>query len=410
MAALNSLFTQLAVQGGGAVFSFALVLVLAATLGPEGYGVYAWILSMGTIGGLLLQAGLPVTILKKYAPLDLNDEHQPLPVSDTFATFTGLAILALIAASLISLTGTEIGLFIWALPVAAAFASFKIGSSILLSGGRPIRAHLTEHIVRVLIFFIFILLGHFLEIKEPLFYIFCYSVAALAAPVPFLTRMLFGALKNPWRRPQMVRRAGAHFQAMLSRSVADSLPVFISGFFLESSQLAYLALAIQLSRPIIFGQNAALYYYGAVINKAVKAGNLSAVRRLYRNSVMFSNATAWPLSIVLFFGMYGAMTLLPSGWADFEVTPEFLAVFGGILAFRVAYTLTGPSQLVAILLGAEKFVRNVNLLFLAGLTAGLTGAAQLVGTQGVVMIMIVHAITLNSLVALNLLRKAYGNA
>ena len=74
---MASIGLLLGFQGFGALAGVASVLLLTTLLGIEEFGRYAWALSVASLAALFLQMGLPTTILKTYAPLDLRASLRP---------------------------------------------------------------------------------------------------------------------------------------------------------------------------------------------------------------------------------------------------------------------------------------------------------------------------------------------
>lgn len=169
----------------------------------------------------------------------------------------------------------------------------------------------------------------------------------------------------------MVKTNGAHFQVSLSRSVGNHLPIFVSGFFLAPDTLAYLAISIRLAGPLNFGAKAARAVFGARINRHVKANNPSAIRHDYRIAILFS----FLISVLAAIGV--AILLLVLGYfglgpvVDLPDQDLLLWVFVTIAFAQLCRAAAGPGQLTAVLLHAERFVRNYNILMLLCLSAGL---------------------------------------
>lgn len=64
---------SIAIKIGGTAVGFALAVVLARTLGPEGYGVYAFVLSLIMLLAIPAQVGLPALLVRETAKAQAKD-------------------------------------------------------------------------------------------------------------------------------------------------------------------------------------------------------------------------------------------------------------------------------------------------------------------------------------------------
>lgn len=371
--ASKSLLTIVFLQGCGAALSFSLVISLTKILGVTGYGMYAWVVSLGSIGSLLAQAGLPMTISKAYTPLSQKAVDVPSELSATYLIYMAASIGLLLLAIVFQIAWANFPLILWALPVGASLASMKIGCAILVSQGRAVAAQSSEQLLRVATIF-FVLGGSvWLGFGGAPVFLSAYSLGAIAAPSWHLAPLISRAVPSLSASFKIVPAVGSHFQVGISRSIGSFLPVFIAGIFIPAEQLAYLAVAIQLTGPLEFGLVAARSFYGFKINKAIKNGDNRVALIGYRSAIMFSNAVSWILGLILLLLILLATStqqfaFILSGFSDRAL---LLSVFVGVLIFRVAHAFFGPAQLIAIFLGEDKFVRDANVTALVAFTVSL---------------------------------------
>lgn len=394
MAVLRALSSIVVLQAIGAVLSFGLVIALTAVMGTSGYGVFAWTLSMGYLGALVLQAGLPITIVKRYAPLDLAAERSASPLSDTFTLFVGVTIAGVGVVAALDLAAPTLPTVVWAVPLACGLATLKIGTAILRSAGQPVRAQSAEQLVRVALIALMLAAGALLGIGDPGFYLLAYCIGATMATGVFL-RPLFnrGAFKGMHQR-KLVKPDPSHFQVALSQSIGNHLPVFVTGFFIDPSTLSYLAISLQLTGPVTFGLIAARSYYGYSINTAIRAKNPLTAWRLYLGAIGISNMVSIPLAGVLLIGLNVHAAQLMSIKTDMFQSALFFHIFAGVLAFRCAQCIFGPAQMVGILAGNERFVKHSNVFLLGIFTISLFIAAN-IALQATTLVMIAYAFALN---------------
>lgn len=403
MAALRVVGSIVALQVFGAGTTFLAILVVAGALGPDGYGRYAWVISMGGVGALLLQRGLPTTLIKRFAPLDLDALVPPSSIANTLALYVLLSTALILAAfpvmsvwSLLSLTRPEI---VWALPVAAALACLAICDAILRAAERGVRGQLASQVLRTGCFLAVTLLLAFAGIDQPEAYLALYALSVLLAALVFTWPLLVSAARQ-WRGGGHVSSSPAHFQASLSRSIGNHLPVFITGFFVPPELLAYLAIAVRLTGPVQFGLTASRAHFGARINRHVTALDFDTIRDDYRSAKRYSMAVGG-LAALSVFGLIWFMAQLPMGpFSEFTHTALLLKAFALVVVFRLSLVVFGPVQLVAILMGADRYVRNLNLVMLILLAVGLVAA----GLMGQILLsavsMIIYGVLLTSGLAL----------
>lgn len=363
------------IQSVGAALSFLSVLFLAAALGPEIYGLYAWIVSIGSVGSLLVQRGLPTTILKLFAPISLGELKYPSPLVNTQILYIFATLVAILIASVVAfvLRSTNTSDVVWALPIAFAMASFTTADAILRSAGLGARAQIAGQIIRPSL----LLMGAFgiwcVGSTHLGPYLALYSTTFLMATVAFLWGVVWMGLSE-WRDGGLIRSNAAHFQVSISHSVGKHLPIFITGFFVNPESLAYLAIAIRVTGPTRFGLNAARAHFGARINGAIKMGAFDRARSDYVHAARFSVSVA-AIIAALCIGLVYTLAVLQRGpFASFDAVLLTMVVAISAMS-HLAFTMFGPAQLVAILLGNEKFIRNLNFVALVLFAAGLCLAA-----------------------------------
>lgn len=367
-------------QGVGAVLLFVSVLIITKALGPELYGRYAWVVAGGGILSLLIQHGLPTTIVKNFAPLDLKS-REALPVAGTVLLIWACSALALVAAVL--LHGVDLGFShpetIWILPVGFGLASVAIADATLRAADEGVRANIASQLIRPGLLVGVALALTFLGLKEPVYYLVLYALAGLVGGIAFLGHLPAAAVRDLGQGrltdQRWVKSNSAHFHVSVSRSISNFLPVFISGLILPLDQVAYLALALQLTSPLQFGLVASRAYYAAKINNRIKKNEAMAARPILRRAALFSQSVAI-LAAIGVAGLLFVLYLFGVGpIVDFANTNLLISILVAVGLGRLGYAAFGPVQLVAIMLHDEARVRTLTLLFTVCFAIGLTLAA-----------------------------------
>lgn len=407
MAALKSIGSMLAIQVFGAGTAFLTVLVLAGVMGPESYGRYAWVISMAGIISVLLQRGLPATIVKHFAPLDLDGVVRLSPIANTFALYvlgsTGLILATLPIMPLLLQLPLERPEIFLALPVALALASLSICEAILRAAEQGERALFVSQVMRTLVMLAVSVLLAFIGIDQPEAYLELYAISALLPTLVFTWSLLSIAVRK-WRDGGYIRSNSDHFQASFTRSVGNHLPVFITGFFVPPDVLAYLAIAVRLTGPVQFGLTASGAYFAARINRFIKALNFEAVRGEYSSAKRYSSV-AGGLAAIGVLGFIWMMIQWPAGpFSKFTNPTLLLSIFFLLTIFRLGLVVFGPVQLTAILLGSDQYVRKLNLVMLGFLVVGLLGAGLIGEILVSATFMIVYGVMLSGGLALRVSR------
>lgn len=389
---LRVLFSMVGIQAMGAILSFVSVIALTAALGTENYGKYAWIVSIGSVGSLLIQRGLPTTIVKRFSPISLPQIKSPSPLANTLLLYVAVSAGALVVTVPLAVVATSHGpgAVVWALPIAGAMASFTVSDAILRSARRGELSQIAGQILRPGLLLAGTLGLQYSGRTDATPYLALHAVTFLVATVVFLLPVLTLALSG-WRGGGLVRSNSAHFHVAISRNVGEYLPVFITGFFVPPETLAYLAIAIRLTGPTRFGLNAARAHFGARINGAIQDKDFDRVRAEYAVAARFSAATAALLAVGVLALVSYLATRQQGPFSAYD--PNLLIMVLAITSLsHIVFTLFGPAQLVGILLGHDLFVRNLNVAFLFLLATGLLLAALSQQILASAMVMVLYSL------------------
>ncbi|MGI3212206.1 lipopolysaccharide biosynthesis protein [Roseovarius tibetensis] len=413
MAPLRAVTSIVALQILGAATALLVVMVVVGALGPDGYGRYAWVLSIGGVGALLLQRGLPMTLIKRFAPLDMDALAPPSAIANTLWFYVLLSGGSFFAAMIIMPASSDISVsrpeIVWVLPLAAALACLAISDAILRAAERAVRAQFASQVLRsgglLAGSFLLTLVG----VDQPEAYLALYAASALLSALVFTWPLLIIASQH-WRNGAHVSSTPAHFQVSLSRSIGNHLPVFITGFFVPPDILAYLAIAVRITGPVQFGLTASRAHFGARINHHVKTVDFDAVRQDYRAAKMYS-AIVGGLTALAVLGLVTGLTRLPVGpFTEFTDTALLLTLCALVTVFQMSLVIHGPVQLVAILLGGDRFARNLNLIMLGLLACGLVVAGLIGQILLSAAFMILYGAFLTSGVALSVSKMLHASS
>jgi O-antigen/teichoic acid export membrane protein len=133
-------------------------ILLARILGPEGYGVYAFVLSIIALLGLPTQGGLPTLVVRETARYHYTSAWGKLRgllmTANTFVigvSFVTAAIAALMAWQLWGLNSEQTQAFLWALLLLPLVAFGNVRGATLRGLRKVVQGNLPEQVVRPLV-------------------------------------------------------------------------------------------------------------------------------------------------------------------------------------------------------------------------------------------------------------------
>lgn len=371
----RKLLIMIALQAIGAALMFASILVITGVLGPAAYGRYAFVVSAGGILALLLQRGLPTTILKSFAPLDLASPAA-LPVARSVSLFLLASIVSFAGAAAFGsmIEGMERAELVWALPIGCGLAAIAVADAILRAADRGLSSNFMREFTRPLVILSGAVWFAVIGIGVPEFYLAAYALSTILAVVLFMWRLPVMAWRGRSGAAAAIAADPAHFHVSISRTTAAWLPIFISGLLLPPEEVAYLALALQLTAPIKFGIQATFSYSGAKMAERIKDGRIKDARLLLERAAVFSIGiaalAAFGIAALLFFLEW--LQLGPA--ASFDNKELLVTIFIIVGLGQSGYAVFGPVQMAAILLNEERSVLRITVSSTLFLLIGLAVA------------------------------------
>lgn len=141
------------------VLTLAVGVLLARSLGPENYGIYAFVLSVITLLGLPTKAGLPTLIVRETAKYQLQEKWSNLRGLLTLANgfVVGFSVLVALVSALVvwwywgNEQDTKTSTFFWALLLLPLIAFGNIRGATLRGLRKVVQGQLPEEVVRPLV-------------------------------------------------------------------------------------------------------------------------------------------------------------------------------------------------------------------------------------------------------------------
>lgn len=294
------------VRACGTVLGAIASISLARILGVDGYGIYAYALSIATLVGVLGQFGLPMLVVRETAALAVQQDHGAIWLFRRWAMRLALRVSVIVmttglAIAWIAHHATDAS----TLPIAIALilvpliAAEQVNSATLRGLNRTMIGQVPEYLIRPLLFLLLILVSYLTLAREALLPEM--MVAAYAASVACSLLFTFSVLNAHCRRVprtrQIARESITRWTAsLLPFSVLGGSSVLVSqtdlvmlGLLTDSASVGIYRVATQVAALVVFGLSAvnaviaprmaALYQqkdFRALRQVAVGAARLSA--------------------------------------------------------------------------------------------------------------------------------------
>jgi O-antigen/teichoic acid export membrane protein len=230
-------------MGINTLLTLGVGIMLARTLGPENYGIYAFVFSVITLMGLPTKAGLPTLVVRETAKNQLKERWGYLRGLLTLANgfVIGFSILAaLITAVWVCwLRGEQetvkSSALLWALWLLPLIAFSNIRGATLRGLRKVVSGQLPEKLVRPLMMMMFLSCAMLLNVQMmPAVAMQFYVIAALI-------EFMLGAVLLMRAMPKEVRRANSEYE--IRAWAASLLPLSLfSGMKIADSQLTIVIL------------------------------------------------------------------------------------------------------------------------------------------------------------------------
>lgn len=316
---------SIGIKGAHTLLAFALAVLLARVLGPEGYGVYSFSFALLTLLAIPAQAGLPQLMVRETAKAQANRDWALMRGfwrwSNRFIVSFSLIIFTLVGAALlvgdIFFSAERRETILAGLLLVPLIALSLARSSALRGLGRVVVGQLSGNIVRPGLLIVFVLLANWLLLdyaKTPQGVMFFHVLAGLLAFL-LATFLLRQARPSPMKKSGEFREEATYWRrAALPLALVAGLQLIntqadlvILGLLQDDAEVGVYRVVVQMGNLVIFGLvaiNQVLHPYFAALHSA---GQLVSLQRLVTISARAILLLA--LVPVLFFVFAGEMIL-----------------------------------------------------------------------------------------------------
>lgn len=385
-----------AVRLASAGVMLALSMILARSLGPEGFGNYSFAVMVIGLAVLIAQLGFPNLTVREVSTLLENKRYRLLRSYLQYATLTiaamSLLLVAVVALAVPLLFGlsepTNCKVIFAGLPLLLLFPVTAQTAAILQGMGRVVQSQVGQQLFRPAL--LFLLVGAFLLAEVPVTattVMALHGLASLAVLIELRLRVAhtlqelgMSAKVSRARLMAWTGSAVAFSGAAIVQLINAKFDILAVGLLLTAVDVGLYAVGAQIAQA-----GAAMLMITAkivqpAISRASTAGNDAEVERLCRQSAVLSTGVALlSLALVSIFGEWAIK--LAFGFEYVEVLPALMILMSGQLlnAFfgpvGVLLNMRGKEQITLIVTFVASLV-NIGLNFAMIPVLGLVGAAS----------------------------------
>ncbi len=341
-----------------ALLSFAVAVLLARALGPEGFGTYAFALSLVSLLVIVAQMGLPALVVREVARYQLTQDWARLRgllqrANQAVFGLSGVLMLGIATLGYFLVDGdggTALETFAYALLLLPLIALGNLRGAMLRGLHKVVQGQLPEMLVRPFLLFAFVGLCYVFGSLTPPIAMALYALAAalaFAVGVYLLLRVI----------PAQVRAARPRYDTAVW--LRSALPLSLtSGMQVISRQAGIVILGILAS-----SEEVGLYRVvtDVALMVSITLGVINVViapqiARLYHagDLVRLQKMITWSARAILFTSLPVGIVLIVWG------APILQAVFGAeYVEGRVALAILCVGQIVNAVMGSVAFLLNM---------------------------------------------------
>lgn len=295
--------------------SFAVAVILARSLGPGEYGVYAYVLSIVSLLTVPAQFGLPALVVRETAMAHATQQWSLMrgiwrwAGSAAGATSVALAVAAGAIAWFFAgkLSDVELATLFWSLPLVPLIALGNLRGAALRGVGRVVAGQLPEYVLRpALIVVLFGGLLYVARVEMPTADN-AMAIHALAAAAAFAVG---AAMLRRYRPRELESAVGAVYRhrrwaltalplglIASSQLTSGHLDVLVLGFFLTSEDIGVYKVASQMAALVSFPIAALNLVIAPFVSRFHALGDHERMQRLIARSAVASLLGAVPIAV-----------------------------------------------------------------------------------------------------------------
>lgn len=383
------------IQAANRVLALALGIVLARTLGAEGYGVYAYAFAIMSLLMVAAEAGVPTLLMREVAASQAREEWgllrgvlrragQFVAVAAGSVALVGLLILWAVGDRLSDTMFTTMALMLLVLPLAAGT---KAIAHALMGLHKVVLGQAVNQFLRPLLVLVLVGSGFLLwpELRQPPYAMAAqlFGAAIVLAAGLFVLRRLMpskAATAPPAYRSREWLRSALPFTLIGGAGVINNqTDIIMLGWFTGSEDVGIYRVAVQGAMLVAFSLQVANAVLGPQFSRFYAQGDMVRLQHLVTQSARVILLTALPVALV--FILFGALVVSWVFGAEFTTAHWPLAILAagqlvnaGFGSVGFLLNMTGHESIAARMLWRTAFL---NIVFNAVLIPlyGMNGAA-----------------------------------
>jgi O-antigen/teichoic acid export membrane protein len=308
---------SLGLKLGGTLLGLLLAVLLARTLGPEGYGVYAYVFALVSLLAIPAQVGLPTLVVRETAMAQANEQWGLMrglwrwssAVAGAIALV--LALLALLASWVYQdrFSEIQIATFGFGLVLVPLVALGNLRGAALRGLRRVVTGQLPEMVLRPTIFILLLLVAILLIPTEKIAAATAMGLHALAAAVAFFIGavLLWRARPKPLEdKPIPLYEVRSWITSALPLAFVAGMmlinqhtDILMLGLFRSAEEVGVYRVAVSIATLVAFGLQAVTMVVAPHFARLYSQNDMARLQRLVTLSARAILAVALPVVLVL---------------------------------------------------------------------------------------------------------------
>lgn len=370
---------SLAVKLGSTLLNVLLAVVLARTLGAEGFGIYSFVFALITILAIPAQMGLPNLVVRETAKAQANGDWALIKGLWRWSTLMALAMsLALMAIGALAawlfasrLPDGGLAVFYWGLVLVPLVALGNLRGAALRGLRHVVKGQLPEFILRPAFLILLVLGAHFGLSAQALTASDAMMLHALASLGAFGIGAWLLLRARPIQFKHQLGRT-AHSTLWLASAVplgllegmqllGNSLDIIILGIFVSAPETGVYKVAAQLSPLVTLPITALNLAISPHISKLLTEDNRKDTQTILKYVSMFSASIGLVSMIVMILFGHQAIEILFGEEYHNAYIPMIILVSGQMLI-----ALMGAVVTVTMMAGYEKLAATYMIIGVFG--------------------------------------------
>ncbi len=353
------------------LLGLTLAVVLARSLGPDGYGIYAYVFTLVTIVAIPMQLGLPRLVVRETARAQLQENWGLIRGIWRWAT----AIIVLLSLALVGLGFTaawvwgehfsdlQLTTFYWGLALIPLIALGNLRGAALEGLRRVVLGQLPENVLRPA-FLLMLLFAFFWFTSDELTADQAMGLHVVAASAAFVIGGIFLYNSRPlqlrscpassYETNSWLRAAWPLALSAGMTQINNYTDIVMLGIYLTSAEVGVYRVAVQGAMFVLFGLQIVAMFVSPYFARFQSQGDLERLQRIAIIGARVSMLVALPTWLILY--AYGDTLITIFFGSEFSEGYSSMVILG---VGQVVSAFVGPVGVLLNMTGQERKVAQV---------------------------------------------------